>query len=256
MNHLIQNLGKRKIALFVICFLLFIAAIIYIAIKSSPGDNAKPVDIKGYSNAASDAPKGLEAMVKVSVADIVKKNNPGKGGLDSITPKVRDNSYTATPPNGDGIIQAKFFVDIESLKQSYLVYISYYKDAPDKFAGPPSVRCIENKDDLIYGDFDCQDISPVDDTLSKDALLSKLPHKEPLYYISGYVDSEGAKHVIVDIDLNTYSEATRKVFHERKEQSLEWIKSQNIDPNEYQIEWRNLRRTVIERNNVSAVDAH
>lgn len=256
MSYLIQNLGKRKIALFVICFLLFIAAVVYIAIKSAPSDTAAPVDIKGYSSAASDAPKGLEAMVKVSLADIVKKNNPDKAGLESITPKVRDSSYTATPPNSDGIIQAKFFVDIESLKQSYLVLISYYKDTADKFAGPPSVRCIENKDDLIYGDFNCQEITPVDDTLSKDALLSKLPHKDPLYYISGYVDSEGAKHVIVDIDLNTYSEATRKMFHERKEQSLQWIKSQDVNPDEYLIEWRNLRRTVIERNNVNAVHAH
>lgn len=253
MNYLIQNLGKRKIALFAICFLLLIVAIVYVAIRSSASDTATPVDIKGYSSAASDAPKGLEAMVKVSVADIVKKNNPNKAGLDSIAPKVRDNSYTTTPPNGDGIIQAKFFVDIESLKQSYLVYISYYKDSPDKFAGPPSVRCIENKDDLIYGDFNCQEISPVDDTLSKDALLSKLPHKDPLYYISGYVDDEGHKHVVVDIDLNTYSEATRKMFQERKEQSLQWIESQDVDPDEYLIEWRNLRRTVIERNDVNSV---
>lgn len=256
MSYLIQNLGKRKIALFVISFLLFIAAIVYIVIKSTPSDTATPVDISGYSNAAGEAPKGLESMVKVSLADIIKKNNPNKAGLDSIAPKVRDNSYTATPPNSDGIIQAKFFVDIESLKQSYLVYISYYKDTPDKFAGPPSVRCIENKDDLIYGDFDCQEISPVDDTLSKDALLSKLPHKDPLYYISGYVDSEGHKHVVVDIDLNTYSEATRKMFQERKEQSLQWIKSQDVDSDEYLIEWRNLRRTVIERNNVNSVHTH
>lgn len=256
MSYLVQNLGKRKIALFVISFLLFIAAIVYIVIKSTPSDTATPVDIKGYSSAAGDAPKGLEAMVKVSVADIVKKNNPDKAGLDSITPKVRDNSYTTTPPNSDGIIQAKFFVDIESLKQSYLVYISYYKNTPDKFAGPPSVRCIENKDDLIYGDFNCQEISSVDDTLSKDALLSKLPHKDPLYYISGYVDSEGHKHVIVDIDLNTYSEATRKMFQERKAQSLQWIKSQSVNSDEYLIEWRNLRRTVIERNNVNSVHSH
>jgi len=256
MSYLVQNLGKRKIALFVISFLLLIAAIVYIAIKSTRSDTATPVDINGYSNVAGEAPKGLEAMVKVSVADIIKKNNPDKADLDSITPKVRDNSYTTTPPSSDGIIQAKFFVDIESLKQSYLVYISYYKDTPDKFAGPPSVRCIENRDDLIYGDFNCQEISPVDDTLSKDALLSKLPHKDPLYYISGYVDSEGAKHVVVDIDLNTYSEATRKMFHERKEQSLEWIKSQNVNPDEYLIEWRNLRRTVIERNNVNSLHTH
>lgn len=256
MSYLIQNVGKRKIALFVTCLLLLIAALVYITIKSASSGTTNPADIEGYSNIAGDAPEGLEAMVKVSVADIIKKNNPDKAGLGSINPKVRDNSYTATPPNSDGIIQAKFFVDIESLKQSYLVYISYYKEAPDKFAGPPSVRCIEDKDDLIYGDFNCQDISPVDDTLSKDALLSKLPHKDPLYYISGYVDSEGAKHVVVDIDLNTYSEATRKMFHERKEQSLQWIKSQNVNPDEYLIEWRNLRRTVIERNNVDAVHAH
>ena len=256
MNYLVQNLGKRKIALFIICSLLLVMAVVYIAIQSTSSDTAAPVDIKGYSSAASDAPKGLESMVKVSVADIVKKNNPDKPNLDSITPKVRDNSYTTTPPNSDGIVQAKFFVDIESLKQSYLVYISYYKDTPDKFAGPPSVRCIENKDDLIYGDFNCQEISPVDDTLSKDALLSKLPHKDPLYYISGYVDSEGAKHVVVDIDLNTYSEATRKMFYERKEQSLQWITSQDVNPDEYLIEWRNLRRTVIERNNVDSVHAH
>lgn len=256
MNYLVQNLGKRKVALFIVCFLLLIAAIVYTAIKSTPSDTTTPADIKGYSNVTGDVPKGLEAMVKVSVADIIKKNNPDKASLSSITPKVRENSYTATPPNSDGIIQAKFFVDIESLKQSYLVLISYYKDTPDKFAGPPSVRCIENKDDLVYGDFNCQEITPTDETLSKDTLLSKLPHKDPLYYISGYVDSEGAKHVVIDIDLNTYSEATRKMFHERKEQSLQWITSQNVNPDEYLIEWRNLRRTVIERNNVDSVHAH
>lgn len=251
MSYLIQNLGKRKVILIIVCLFLLIALTVYAAIRSASNDTTAPVEIEGYSNAASDAPKGLESMVKVSVTEIIKKNNPGKNNLDSISPKIRDNSYTSTPPNSDGIIQAKFFVDIESLKQSYMVYISYYANTPDKFAGPPSVRCIDNKDDIIYDNFDCQEISPVDDTRSQDALLSKLPHKDPLYYISGYIDSEGVKHVVVDIDLNTYSEATRKMFQERKTQSLEWIRAREVDPSEYEIEWRNLRRTVIERSTVS-----
>ena len=251
MSNLTQNLGKRKIAVLIVCLLIIVAAMGYFIFKNISVDKTKVPDVAGYQEVAGGVPKNLESMIMGSVADIVKKNNPESTNFSAIAPKVRNGSYTTTPPNSDGIIQAKFFVDIESLKQSYVAYVSYYKDASDKFAGPPSIRCIENKDDLIYGEFDCKEISPVSDQSSSDPLLLKLPYKDPLYYISGYVDGKGAKHVVVDIDLNTYSEVTRKMFQERKEQSLNWIKSQNVDPDKYLIEWRNLRRSVIERNNLS-----
>lgn len=251
MSYLTENLGKRKIITIIACSILVIAVIGLYLWKGTTTSREQVPGITDYQSVAGDIPKALEPMVMGSVADMIKKNNPASTDFSASNPKIRSGSYTTTPPNSDGIIQAKFFVDSESLRQSYVVYISYYKDSTDQFAGPPSVRCIENKDDLIYGEFSCKEISSVESQPSKDILLSKLPYKDPFYYISGYIDDKGIKHVTVDIDINTNSEVTRTIFQERKEQSLQWIKSQDVDSNNYDIEWRNLRRSVIERNNVS-----
>lgn len=247
MSYLTENLGKRKIIMIITCIILVVVALGLYAWKGIASNREQVPNVTGYQAVANEIPKALEPMVMGSVADIIKKNNPASTDFSTTNPKIRSGSYTTTPPNSDGIIEAKFFVDSEPLRQSYLVYISYYKDSTDQFAGPPSVRCITNKNDLIYGEFACKEISPIG-TSATDPLLSKLPYRDPYYFISGYIDDNDLKHVTIDIDINTNSEATRKAFQGYKESSLQWIKSQNADPNNYRIEWRNLRRTVVDQN--------
>lgn len=249
MSDLVQNIGKRKIIVFSIIGIVLLALLGYAIYIAATKDTGQPSKLDGYSKLAADAPGGLEPMVEGGVMSILRKNNPESVNVSKLKPVVREGSYKKIPANSDGIVQVQFFVDIEAVRQSYAVYMSYYADDSNgKFAGPPTVRCITNEKDYIYEKFDCKNIIEGDNRAAEDPLLSKLPYTDPYYFISGYIDSNNVKHVTVDIDLNANSDVTKRMFQQRKEKSLEWIKSTGANPDDYLIQWRNLRKAVIEQN--------
>lgn len=132
-------------------------------------------------------------LIKGRLYETINYNIEDESLIKKVKILVRDGSYEQTYNSVTGLNKVSFIVDIEEIQQSYLV--SYEWDdlvlegeESDIDEWGTEVTCL-NKDQLIYGEFDCQDrwtfVYGVHDPIA-----NILPHIESnrwaVYYIDDY----------------------------------------------------------------------
>ena len=226
---------RRIVIISVICFTL--VCVTFIIVKLTQNDPTKTT-IKNYTDVVKNLPDDIRDSFEKSLYKMLAYNNPGKDISNIKDVIIRKDSNQQSEAK-KGQFSGSFIVDIESLRQSYQVRYRESADPKDGFATgyPINVLCLD-KNKLIYGDFDCKDMTFWQ--TSSDPLANKLPYSSDYYKITGIFSQDQTKPtIVIQVMINNNSQRTKERFMKYKDDALVWIKNQGVDLNNYTIEYRN-----------------
>ena len=147
------NLEKWQRIILVAVFQGIIIIIIITVLSSIINGRENHIDIVDKSNQISSIPPAAKDACEDALWQIIKTN---VGIVDKNIIKdvrVRDGSYTETVVNDNGMVQAGFIVDIDSIQQTYHVIVSWDKN--DANVQEAIVDC-PTLDEIKFPDSFCQ----------------------------------------------------------------------------------------------------
>lgn len=212
--------------------ILFITILSGVFSKNPYGDS---VTISNYGQKIKNLPKDYENLITSMLYDMVRHNSSENIKLTTIgNAVIRSGSDTQEASNGR--VTGLFIVDLESIKQSYRVQYEFSIDPNnDTISGYPLlVSCLE-KDELIYGNFDCKEVNS--DLSQEDPIIGLLPYTTLTYEIKGTLNDSETVSLQVTVFLSSadYKTGVDAAIEQRKQQVEAWIHSQNLDPTNYSI---------------------
>lgn len=228
---------------FILTIVLFIYGVFFYKTPNPYGDQ---LEIQNLSEYTADQPNNNDSVsfiehnlfqtVNMNVDPDVKNNS-----VKDIF--IRDGSFSQTFDNQ--VHTVSFLVDSDTLKQSYSISYQWSDDPSvpvDQWG--TNVSCVEQSD-MIYEDFGCVDeysqfLENVDPILEE-----ILPYNDP-YYSVNYYRENGISTISVKIMSNNNSTRTREFFQEYKKDSLAWLKSQDLNLDDYIIIFRNFSGDAVE----------
>ena len=126
LKNLSENLSKtQKIVILVLLQVLFLALLV-LTVRAFTTDES-PVVIDNESADDSSIPKNARNFIADNIWEVIKENIQGvtKNTIDDVV--IREDTYDETVLE-DGSVWANFIVDIDSLKQSYIISTGWSKD--------------------------------------------------------------------------------------------------------------------------------
>lgn len=163
-------------------------------------------------------------------------NNDNIKPVDIKDINIRGESFKQNELVAGKMYDGSFIVDIESIKQSYYIQYSYStnKDEFDTGGYPVLVTCLDEKD-LIYGKFDCVDIVK-EESGSVDPVVLITPHSTLSYSVrSLYENDKVSLYVKFSPTGADYRIGIDSAIEGYKNQFLDWLKSNNLNPENYNI---------------------
>lgn len=239
--------NRTKYALVIVISLLLLGAIIWFV--SHNADNQEPdgqTPIREYDQQIKNLPANYKSGIEGALRDMIAYNNAESSTADRVSDAViRDGSATQREAIKGDRYEGQFIVDIESLRQSYLVQYEYSR-LPEKDAQsgyPVLVTCLpENK--LIYGDFICRERYTTADEKVRDPIVSKLPHATLSFRLSADATGEElilrAELRIPAMDLSGDARSRRQAVTLYKREVTNWMESEGFDPADYTITYNYL----------------
>ena len=185
------------------------------------------IEIIDESNQTASMPRSVKEAYEDSLWQNIKEyvKDVDRSVIRDV--QIRDGSYEEMEVNGDGVIQAKFIVDIDSIQQTYRVTISWANDGSDVME---TIIGCPTPDENKYPDSFCQGTYRNTDSLSL-----YLPHYvypeghddvAPNYYISGDEDSKTIIIAVSDCNIERF-----------KMEAWDYLNSIPIDFSEYTVEY-------------------
>lgn len=147
--HLIIAIGVLIIGIIVII------SLIQIFRRNPYGPETK---IDNFSKYYNSTPNDTRDIAFTQLYTIIANNLPEDTKIPTSGAKIRKGTDTKEYFNDSKINYYTFIVDIDSIKQSYYVQISWSKSLDADLGGYPIIILCPQPDQLIYEPFDCQDI--------------------------------------------------------------------------------------------------
>lgn len=225
-NSLYQNLSKnQKIGIFVV---LQIFLIVVIAVSVNSVLNAEKPHIKiTNDNEIQNVPEDDVELFKKQLWEVVSENVEGadESVIDDAT--IREGTYKENKDE-DGYHGAEFLIDIDSIKQTYAISITWSKT--NEVADSVYIGC-PPQNEMKYPETTCK--SMYNDTYSLDLYL---PYSESTPY------DEEAKDIFIDGDEYSHIIYVQIVACGEQQTILknkadEYLKSIPTDLSEYTIDY-------------------
>jgi hypothetical protein len=244
-----QPADSRKKLLIVIGIIFGALAIITVVIalvnqlltKNEYGDAIKIQNLdQKVKNVSDEFKDGVEA----TLYNVVKKNVEPSVNLSKLDDAfIRDGSDSQDYEEGDTIYSGKFIVDMESIKQSYLIQYTYIQKGGsiEGLTDRVVITCVEEKD-LKFGAFKCED--PVTQQAGKnDSIIQHLPYSNFSFNIAADA-TKGDDNLIIKValripesDLKGDLASKQAVVAMYKNEVTKWLTSKNITPSDYTFEY-------------------
>lgn len=251
-------MGRRKLIIIIVLTLLLFGGIIWLISARIATENMKTkTPIRGYSRLVKNLPDSYRNSIEAAVHSMIEYNN-NRDVSDAVGDAViRDSSATQQEIVKGSSYSGNFIIDIASIRQSYRVQYEYSDDpqANPQSGYPVLVSCLP-KEDLIYGDFSCKEryVSTDNKSVLKDPIISKLPYANLSFRLSADVTTGTLKLYaelrIPESDLKGGEESTKQVISSYKEEVVNWIKSQGLDSEKY-----NITYSYLDKNRVRGPDS-
>jgi hypothetical protein len=238
----LDNLTPRakKIALVVLLAVTVIAITVLFIVFAPKGTNpyGNEVLIKGYNNTVKNLSDNYEKLIMAELYKVIRLNAKEGDSVPSVKDAtLRDGSAQQEYSEEFSIYKGSFIVDIESLKQSYIVTYTYSRDPNSTALGgyPVLVSCLP-AEQLKYGDFSCKDIE-TEESADLNPITTVLPYSTLTYSIRAVNNDDGSVRLVVTLSI---TEADRRsgeaaAVAAYKEEVLSWISSQGFNPADYDI---------------------
>ncbi len=226
----IDKKHKLMILVGLLVFLLFVGIIIIVSITNiTPRLKIDNIDV--VQNLSGDVKDALEIDLYRTVDKNTDEKVPGSGAL------VRTDTIVSEYNNSTKVYSGNFIVDIDSLKQSYLVQFEWSKEKnnPNLSSTSELISCVREKEKIIYPDFKCEDqFSFNENTDDADIYLNGyLPHIENLSTGETFVVLEnGINYLFIQLD----SCHNNTLIEEAINKTKAWLNSLGVDPNKFTIQ--------------------
>lgn len=228
----LKNLIRLFIFLVGLIIILFIFFIGWSLNRNPYGD--KTVSINELSNFASgSSDKQLLDYIQHDLYMAISYNSTDINTIKQIQDAtIREGSFVKEYNEKASLYNVSFIVDIPSIQQSYSVTYQWgpsTKAAYDEWG--TQVSCLP-KDQLIYGDFNCQDMSSILEG-SNDPIMEYLPFKD---YNAGFkINAITENNVITNVSIYIYSCQEAEINQIKSTVVLNWFTDKNLDFNSYPI---------------------
>jgi len=238
-----MTLTRKKILIIlaVVAF-IFIATIVEISLyEKNKVKRGEFIVVQNYDSYVKNLSSSEKNLIEKNLYGATLMNYSDKDGLKLTDDAViRDGSYSQD--FGNDIYKTHFIIDIKSIGQSYRIEDSFSKLSVEKSGlsdYTTLVLCV-NKTDLIYGDFNCKDVTSVEAGVSSvDPILKYLPLTTLTYSLS--IDpTSSSLHIYADILLSNvdYKIGESQAIDKYKKEIANWFSSNSFDITKYSITYR------------------
>lgn len=123
--------------------------------------NSDKITITNYADYVQNLSREEKLLIQQAIYYVVMDNNKGIQSMPSDV-TIRNGSYKQAYDSATTIYKTSFLVDIASLKQSYRIE-DIYSPLPREESGVSysysTLALCPDRSELIYGSFDCTDMS-------------------------------------------------------------------------------------------------
>jgi len=220
---------------------LIIALVIQVTTKNEYGESIK---IQNYNQKVKNISQQLRSATEANLYNTAEKNNSGGNDLKKINDaRIRDDSNTQDYDKAADIYSGKFIVDIESIKQSYLIQYTYVKDedSTEGLTTRVMVSCVEQKD-IKFGSFKCGDVIQEQSSKNED-IIQYLPYSNFSFNIAADTTAGDDKLILLvelripEADLKGDLASKQSVVAMYKNEVAKWLESKNLTPSQYTYEY-------------------
>lgn len=240
-----QPMSRKKAALLiggVLVLVMAVVSLIFFLMQSDENQFGKFIRIQNYGQKVKNLPSDMRDSMESYLYNVVTMNVDDSVNASKIKDAyIRDKSNTQELNRQTSVYDGKFIVDIESIKQSYLVQYSYSERNTIDVGGNPVVVSCLPEDQLIYGPFECTDLVS-SQTTENDVLLQYLPYENFSFKILPDATQGEDLVLVVTLDIsqadlkgNAQSKAQTVAMY--KKQVTDWIKSKGADPSKYTFQY-------------------
>jgi len=232
---------KTKIAIIVIAAVLFVGIIILVAVLNSQNQYGNSITINNFESTVKNISKERRDSIGAMLYNTVKSNSISEDVIKKISDaNIRKDSAVQNYDSNLKVYSGSFIVDIESVKQSYLIQYTYSpsSNTADISGNPTAVVCLD-KSQLLYGDFACKDIFS-EQTGSQDPIMAYLPKSTLSYQADATVDSNNQLQSIeVKLLLSNadYKTGINSAVAQYKKEFRDWMLSLGLNPDGYTINY-------------------
>jgi hypothetical protein len=228
---------NKKLVIAVFIIIAAIVAALFVLTRPEP--SPPTITINNYSDFVRNLPASERTIIEAELYLIVSTNNNPMPNVK--TALIRDDSYSQSFNNQ--IYQTAFIVDLPEIEQSYRL-TSFFSRLPPEESGLRDYNiqssCLSPAD-LIYPQFECFDRASFENGLNHfNPIVSYLPYETDFYSLNLCFNQDQTTETICllltaytlpkfGIFLNTETEGQYRA------EVNEWIKSINLDPNNYEI---------------------
>jgi len=241
------NSQKRLLTIIGVVFgaLVIIAIIIAIVVQlSSKNEYGEGIKIRNYDEKVKNVSQELHNGTEASLYNVVKKNLPEDSDPSKIKDAfIRDDSNSQDYDKTNDIYSGKFIVDIDSIKQSYLIQYTYIKDVNNSegLTNRVVVSCV-NEADIKYTSFKCEDYVSEQAT-QNDSIIQYLPYSNFSFKIAADTTAGDDKMILVvelripESDLKGDTVSKQSVVAMYKNEVALWLESKGLTPSTYTYEY-------------------
>lgn len=244
---------KRKLTSLIAIIALFavgsIAIIIFAIYENTKNPYEHYMEISNLDEFTSGKPTNRDTLnyIKYALYNVISDNTDRELENNEIKDiMVRPDSFSQDYNETTKIHSVHFIVDIESLRQSYDVKYEWASSKPnDNLSEYGTVVTCLPVDQLIYGDFGCQDMFTAEKQVV-DPIINHLPQSTLGYEItSGAWDGERLT-LNIKITLSASDEriGADEAVASYKAQATAWIRSVGFDPNNYTLNYSIIRASL------------
>lgn len=240
-----ENKFRKRIAIVTAVFIgiAIVAGVLITVISSESSENeygTNYVNIKDLSQKVKNLPKEKRDSITTALYQVIALNSPDNTSIALIDDAViRADSTWQNSGDEKGQVKGGFIVDIASIKQSYWVtYTSSSTDGDGYEAGYPiTITCLE-KEQLIYGEFDCKDVLSVEND-GIDPIINSLPYEDLNFRISGYQPEDGKLEITVQFFISELDKnnGTEKAITRYKNLVADWFRKNGFTIEDYAIKY-------------------
>lgn len=246
------NKENKKIIIAVALFIVLCLVMIFIAVFNNIPSKRDYLEISNFNEYVENIPNSEKRSIEEAIHHVVTLNTEDSDRITSDTKAlIRSNTYSQSFK--DDIYETKFIIDIDDLRQSYLIE-NFYSDLSMEESGltdyTVSVLCLP-PEDMVYDGFGCVDRISQESGLSEsDPILRHLPYSTLDYTITAYEYPEDHDHeedghaheglsIQVDVLLSEadYKTGVAEVIYSYEEEVEDWIESLGLNPDNYNIEY-------------------
>jgi hypothetical protein len=235
----IRELEPKQKIIIVSIIVVFISLIVLLFLLLPKNGYGSGISVNNYDKYIKNLPTDRKNSINSALYKIVATNSQ-TDNINVNDATIRDGSAKYSYDRTTNVNSGSFIVDMESIKQSYMISYEWSSDSKNSnLSGYSAIATCLASADFIYGEFGCVDsFANSKSYTERDPILKYLPYSTFNLSVTANVISND--RVDLNVNIILYSSDTRDgqrdiSIAKYKTEIVEWIRSLGLNPDDYLI---------------------